>query len=78
MLEGGEIDAVTFTSSSTVEHLCDALEARAIPLLAKTTVASIGPITTETAKKRGIRVDVMAEEYTIPGLVSALEKHFGI
>ena len=29
LLEGGEIDAVTFTSSSTVEHLCDALEARA-------------------------------------------------
>ncbi|MDB5218488.1 MAG: Uroporphyrinogen-III methyltransferase [Myxococcaceae bacterium] len=78
LLEGGEIDAVTFTSSSTVEHLCDALEARAIPLLAKTVVASIGPITTETAKKRGIRVDVMAAEYTIPGLVSALEKHFGI
>lgn len=78
LLEGGEIDAVTFTSSSTVEHLCDALEARAIPLLAKTTVASIGPITTETAKKRGIRVDVTAAEYTIPGLVSALEKHFGI
>lgn len=78
LLEGGEIDAVTFTSSSTVEHLCDALEARAVPLLAKTTVASIGPITTETAKKRGIRVDVTAAEYTIPGLVSALEKHFGI
>ena len=76
LLEGGEIDAVTFTSSSTVEHLCDALEARAAELLAKTCVASIGPITTETAKKRGIRVDVMAAEYTIPGLVTALEKHF--
>ena len=78
LLEGGEIDAVTFTSSSTVEHLCDALEARAVPLLAKTTVASIGPITTETARKRGLRVDVTAAEYTLPGLVSALEKHFGI
>jgi uroporphyrinogen III methyltransferase/synthase len=78
LLEGGEIDAVTFTSSSTVDHLCDALGARAIALLARTTVASIGPITTETAKKRGVRVDVMAAEYTIPGLVSALEEHFGI
>jgi uroporphyrinogen III methyltransferase/synthase len=76
LLEAGEIDAVTFTSSSTVEHLCDALEARAAELLAKTCVASIGPITTETAKKRQIRVDVMAAEYTIPGLVAALEKHF--
>jgi uroporphyrinogen III methyltransferase/synthase len=76
LLEGGEIDAVTFTSSSTVEHLCDALEARAVELLAKTTVASIGPITTETLKKRGIRVDVTAEQYTLPGLVTALQKHF--
>ena len=76
LLEAGEIDVVTFTSSSTVEHLCDALEARAAALLAKTCVASIGPITTETAQKRGVRVDVMATEYTIVGLVAALERHF--
>jgi len=76
LLEAGDIDAVTFTSSSTVEHLCDALEARAATLLAKTCVASIGPITTATAEKRGLRVDVTAEEYTVPGLVAALEKHF--
>ena len=76
LLDAGEIDVVTFTSSSTVEHLCDALEARAATLLARTCVASIGPITTETAKKRGIRVDVVAAEYTILGLVTSLEKHF--
>ena len=76
LLEAGEIDVVTFTSSSTVDHLCDALEARAAGLLAKTCVASIGPITTETAQRRGIRVDVKAAEYTIVGLVTSLEKHF--
>ena len=76
LLEAGEIDVVTFTSSSTVDHLCDALEARAAELLAKTTVASIGPITSETAKKRQIRVDVVATDYTIVGLVEALEAHF--
>lgn len=76
LLEGYELDVVTFTSSSTVEHLCDALEARAAELLARTCVASIGPITTETAKKRGLRVDVTAEEHTVPGLVAAIEKHF--
>ena len=76
LLRGGEIDVVTFTSSSTVEHLCDALEAPAAELLAHTCVASIGPITTETAKKRGVRVDVTAAEYTVAGLVAALEKHF--
>lgn len=76
LLEGREIDAVTFTSSSTVDHLCDALEARAPSLLANTCIASIGPITTETARKRGVVVDVTAEEHTIGGLVSALEAHF--
>jgi uroporphyrinogen III methyltransferase/synthase len=76
LLDSGELDVVTFTSSSTVDHLCDALEAAAVPLLAKTCVASIGPITTETAKKRGLRVDVEAEQFTLPGLVAALEKHF--
>lgn len=76
LLEAGEVDAVTFTSSSTVTHLCDALEGRAVELLAKTTVASIGPITTDTARARGLRVDVVAEQSTIPGLVAALEEHF--
>lgn len=78
LLEAGEIDCVTFTSSSTVEHLCDALESRAASLLAKTCVASIGPITTETARKRGIRVDVTATEHTVSGLVAALEAHFDL
>ncbi len=76
LLEAGEIDVVTFTSSSTVEHLCDALEARAPQLLARTCVASIGPITSETARRRGVRVDVEAAAYTMPGLVEALEHHF--
>jgi uroporphyrinogen III methyltransferase / synthase len=76
LLEEGAIDVVTFTSSSTVEHLCDALEARAPELLAKTCVASIGPITSETAKRRGLRVDVTAEEHTVPGLVLGIEKYF--
>lgn len=78
LLEGKEIDAVTFTSASTVEHLCDALEGRAPALLANACVASIGPVTTEAARRRGLRVDVSADEHTIRGLVSALEAHFDL
>jgi uroporphyrinogen III methyltransferase / synthase len=78
LLAAREIDAVTFTSSSTVEHLCDALEPRAAELLAQTCVASIGPITTQTAEKRGIRVDVTAQQHTVPGLVEALESEFDL
>lgn len=76
LLERGEIDAVTFTSSSTVTNLCDLLGDRAAALLSSAKVASIGPITSETAKKRGLTVDVTADEYTIPGLLAALERAF--
>ena len=43
----------------------------------KTTVAAIGPITADTARELGFRVSVIADEYTIPGLVSAVCRHFG-
>lgn len=78
LLEAEEIQVVTFTSSSTVAHLCDALEGRAPQLLARTCVASIGPITTDTARRRGLRVDVTASEHTIPGLVQAIEAYFDL
>lgn len=57
--------------------MCEALAGRAAELLARTCVASIGPITSKTARSRGLRVDVEAAEYTMPGLVAALERHFG-
>jgi uroporphyrinogen III methyltransferase/synthase len=71
-LDAGRVDAVTFTSSSTVEHLCDALGARAASLLGRIRVASIGPVTSETARARGLAVAVEAVEYTVPGLIRAL------
>ena len=65
----GEVDALTFTSSSTVANLCDLLgEVRSPQPL----VASIGPVTSKTALERGLRVDVEAAEHTIDGLVDAL------
>ena len=72
-LRSGEIDCVTFTASSTVEDFVGAFgEEEAVRLLAGTKVACIGPITAETARKRGFRVDAEADEYTIPGLVEAV------
>lgn len=75
-LEAGRIDAVTFTSSSTVDNLCDLLGTeRTIALLERSPrvlVASIGPVTTATAHARGLRVDLTATTYTVPGLVRAL------
>jgi uroporphyrinogen-III synthase len=37
-------------------------------------IACIGPKTADTARKAGLNVDVMAAEYTIPGLVAAIEE----
>lgn len=76
-LENGEVDVVTVTSPSTVTNLVEALGEDAQALLAKTTLASIGPITTAAAEQLGLRVDVTATSYTLPGLIEALEEHFG-
>jgi uroporphyrinogen III methyltransferase/synthase len=73
LLQAGEIDCVTFTASSTVENFVGAFGAEeAARLLADTRVACIGPITADTARKRGLRVDAEAHEYTIPGLIEAV------
>jgi uroporphyrinogen III methyltransferase / synthase len=67
----GRADAVTFTSSSTVDRFLDVLGPDAVPPV----VACIGPITAATARARGLRVDVEAEIHTIEGLVDALGNH---
>ena len=72
-LKGGEVDCVTFTASSTVENFVGAFgEGEAGRLLAGVRIACIGPITAETARGHGIRVDVEAREYTISGLIEAV------
>jgi uroporphyrinogen-III synthase len=69
------IDVVTFTSSSTVRNLLDGLGDPA-ELFADALVACIGPVTAETARELGLRVDVVAAVRTIDGLVDALLHHF--
>jgi uroporphyrinogen III methyltransferase/synthase len=68
-VRAGAVDAITFTSSSTVENFCDVVGAidDARPL-----VVSIGPITSKTAQARGLRVDAEADPHTIAGLIDAL------
>jgi uroporphyrinogen III methyltransferase/synthase len=62
-------DYVTFTSSSTVTNLVEALGDR-FPSGAR--IVSIGPVTSETAREAGLRVDIEAERHDIDGLVQAL------
>ncbi|MGN6275802.1 MAG: uroporphyrinogen-III C-methyltransferase [Solirubrobacterales bacterium] len=62
-------DYVTFTSSSTVTNLTEALGDR-FPANAR--VVSIGPVTSKAARAGGLRVDVEAERHDIDGLLTAL------
>jgi len=71
LLEG--VDYLTFTSSSTVSNFVKIVGREQVETInKKVKVACIGPITAATAQENGFDVDVMANEYTIEGLVTAL------
>jgi uroporphyrinogen III methyltransferase/synthase len=77
MLLERQIDAITFTSASTVRNFVQMLgRDQAADLLRTTTVACIGPVTAEAAQQLDIETNVMPERYTIPDLVDALVEHF--
>lgn len=70
----GEVDALAFTSSLTVEHLLAAADERGargdlLSALAGVVVGAIGPPTAETARSHGLDVDVVASEATFEVLV---------
>ncbi len=64
-----EADYVTFTSSSTVRNLVEAL-GDDFPASAR--IVSIGPITSQTVRDLGMNVDVEADRHDVEGLVEAL------
>lgn len=77
MFEDGRIDAVTFTSSSTVENFVEMWGAdECKKMMNGVAVASIGPITSGTARKLGLEPSIEAEKYTTAALADVLIKHF--
>lgn len=68
------VDVITFTSSSTVRNFVALVGRDAYS--PSTLIACIGPITASTARELGLRVDIMASEYTLDGLIAALIAHF--
>ena len=64
---------VTFTSSSTVRNFVALLAGEGARA---TQNASIGPVTSATLREFGLRVDIEAQKYTIPGLVEAIRIAF--
>lgn len=77
MILAGEVDVITFTSSSTVNNFVKMIgEDNVAGVDRAVRVACIGPVTADTAVSHGFTVDTIAGEYTIPGLVDALVKMF--
>ncbi|MBF6612107.1 MAG: uroporphyrinogen-III synthase [Chloroflexi bacterium] len=82
LLRSASVDAVTFTSSSTVRYTISSLtqagagEQEAANLMNSAAVVCIGPITAATAAECGLNVTAVAEEYTANGLVEALVQLF--
>jgi uroporphyrinogen-III synthase len=75
-LERG-IDVATFTSPSTVHGTLALLDAAGRPpagVLAGAKIACIGPITARAAEEAGLRVDIVAREHTIDGLLNAIDE----
>jgi len=71
MLGAGEVDAVTFTSSSTVRNFVQAVGgAESVP--ADVVLAAIGPATAQTCRELLREPDCTADSYTIDGLVERL------
>jgi uroporphyrinogen III methyltransferase/synthase len=76
LVDPGEIDAVLFTSSSTVRNLHDLLGDDAARRLNALSLFSIGPVTTKTATELGLRVEATATDQTIEALVATARAYY--
>jgi uroporphyrinogen III methyltransferase / synthase len=74
LIAAGEIDLVTFTSSSTVTNFRELVGELEPGLKA----AAIGPITAETARREGFDVGISPSEYTVDALVEAIVAQFQV
>jgi uroporphyrinogen III methyltransferase/synthase len=75
---GRKPDAITFTSSSTVRNFVSLAGSRraARRALRGVAVATIGPVTSRTARALGLRVAVEAKPYTVDALARVIEGCF--
>jgi uroporphyrinogen-III synthase len=73
----GRVDAVVFASGSAVEHLLGQLPAASRRrLFSRAVAASIGPVTSDALKRRGLKADIEAPRATTASLCRAIAKHF--
>lgn len=76
LISKGDVDVVTFTSPSIFSNFREIMgEDFHLPSGIK--IACIGPVTAAAVEKAGLKIDIMPESYTIPGLVEAMVDFFG-
>lgn len=71
----GEVDWITFSSSSTVENFITLAGDQAAEILAKVNIASIGPVTSDALRAAGFEPTTEASPHTIDALVNAVETY---
>lgn len=77
LLEGGAVDCITFTSSSTVSNFAQLFDTNDLSqLLAGAAIACIGDITAATAAHYGLKTEIQPTEFTVPALARAIAQHF--
>lgn len=78
LLRARQVDTVVFASPSAVDNMATrfAMEGGQWDDLRSACIACIGPVTARAAADRGLRVDVLPEEHTLPALVRALETFY--
>ncbi|HAA89584.1 MAG: Porphyrin biosynthesis protein HemD [Thermoanaerobacterales bacterium 50_218] len=73
LAKGGRVNYITFTSSSTVRSFVSLFPKGELrQLIQESRIACIGPVTAAAAQALGLRVDVVATEYTTDGLLKAI------
>jgi uroporphyrinogen III methyltransferase/synthase len=73
-IAAGQITWITFSSASTARNLIELVGSDYRDLLAKTKLASIGPITSDALRDAGLTPTVEAKEFNIDGLVAAIRE----
>jgi uroporphyrinogen-III synthase len=78
LLASRQVDAITFTSASTVQSCVARLRAEGAEreLLTAACLACIGPLTARAMQELGLPVSVMPASHTVQGLVEELEAYF--
>ena len=79
-LESGQVDMVTFTSSSTVNNFLTMVDAEnqdeLEQLMQNVKIAAIGPITAKTVTDSGLKVDIQPGKFTIPEMILAIIDYY--